>query len=337
MFETDLAELSTAHLLESAAECRALANRADARLLEHALAYADRFHPSAHPSAHLRRSCDGRERAVVLGGEGCPEITEFAVAEFGVLLGVSPGVAAGYLGNALALRHRFRFTWARVLAGEATPWKACRIVAECSKLSEEAAAYVDQRVAKLIDSITPYRLDKIIKAARLHVDPDGARAEAAQKDRERGVFVGRSNEHGTKTMYIKAAAGAIARNDATIAAIADALKVFGDTRPVQVRRAEAVGIIADARYTQELLTQARHHRLTNPAPDTADAPDGTVGVADTSGEDAAETASSLAATRTEETGAGASSALVSTTADTAEDTTVTAAASEPPSAARSGW
>jgi len=33
MFENDLEELSTADLLESAAENRALANRADARLL----------------------------------------------------------------------------------------------------------------------------------------------------------------------------------------------------------------------------------------------------------------------------------------------------------------
>ena len=127
------------------------------------------------------------------------------------MLGISPRVAADYLGQALALRHRFPFTWARVLAGEATPWKACRIVADCAKLSEDAAAYVDQRIARLIDSITPYRLDKIVKAAKMHADPDLARAEAAEKARERGVFVGRSNEHGTKTMYIKAAAGAVIR------------------------------------------------------------------------------------------------------------------------------
>ena len=108
----------------------------------------------------------------------------------------------------------------------------------------------------------------------MHADPDLARAEAAEKARERGVFVGRSDEHGTKTMYIKAAAGAVIRNDATLAAIAEALKTFGDTRPVQHRRADAVGIIADPRYTQELLTQARHHRLTTPAPPTP-APDTT--------------------------------------------------------------
>ena len=50
----------------------------------------------------------------------------------------------------------------------------------------------------------------------MHADPDLARAEAAEKARERGVFVGRSDEHGTKTMYIKAAAGAVIRNEATL-------------------------------------------------------------------------------------------------------------------------
>ncbi|TDW70016.1 hypothetical protein [Kribbella pratensis] len=123
MFDTDLSELSTADLLESAAEHRAIANRADARLLEHAQIYADRFHPSVCGIRPGRRSADGRERAVVLGGDGCPEIAEFAIAEFGVMLAISPMVARQFLGEALALRHRFPFTWARVLAGDATPGK----------------------------------------------------------------------------------------------------------------------------------------------------------------------------------------------------------------------
>jgi hypothetical protein len=88
------------------------------------------------------------------------------------------------------------------------------------------------------------------------------------------VFVARSDTHGNKTMYIRAAAGAVIRNEATLAAIAEALKTFGDTRPVQHRRADAVGIIADPRYTQELLTQARHHHTNTPAQDTT-APDPT--------------------------------------------------------------
>ncbi|WP_432876049.1 hypothetical protein ACQPYH_25335 [Kribbella sp. CA-245084] len=116
----------------------------------------------------------------------------------------------------------------------------------------------------MIDSITPYRLNRIIRAAKAHADPDLARDEAAEAASERGVFVGRSDNHGNKTIYAKAPAGAVIRHDATIAAIAEALKTFGDTRQVQHRRADAIGIIADPRFTQELLTQARTH----PAPTT---------------------------------------------------------------------
>ncbi|WP_432876664.1 hypothetical protein ACQPYH_27040 [Kribbella sp. CA-245084] len=121
MFDTDLETLSTADLLESAAEHRAIANRADARLLQHAQIYADRFHPSTCGIRPGRRSADGRERAVVLGGDGCPPIAEFAIAEFGLILGISPMVARQFLGEALALQHRFPFTWARVQSGDATP------------------------------------------------------------------------------------------------------------------------------------------------------------------------------------------------------------------------
>ena len=261
----DLTTLSTAGLLESAAEHRAEANRLDARGFEHAQVFADRHHPDLCPVRPGRRSWEGRERAVVLGGDGCPEIAEFAVAEFGLMLGVSPGVAADYIGRALALRHRFPFLWARVQAGAATPWRAGKIAACCVKLSEEAARYVDKRIAPIVDSITPYRLEKIVKAAKLHADPDAARAEAAEKARERGVFVGQTDEHGTKTMYIRASSGGVIRLDASIAGVADALKILGDTRSLDHRRADAVEIVADPHYTIEILLQARELAL---APDS---------------------------------------------------------------------
>ena len=264
MFEGDLTTLSTPDLLESAAGHRAEANRLDARLLEHAQTYADRHHPDACPvrPGRGRGSGDGRERAVVLGGDGCPEIAEFAPAEFGVMLGISAGAAADFIGQALALRHRFPLTWARVQAGEATPWKARKIATACLELPEDAARSVDRRVAKVVDSLTPIRLDKIVEAAKKHADPEGSRRKAEEKARERGVYLGRSDEHGTKKIYIRTATGAAVRFDARITSIAEALKALGDTNTLQRRRADAVGIIADPRYTEELLHQARQHQNT---------------------------------------------------------------------------
>ncbi|RZT11984.1 hypothetical protein EV649_7640 [Kribbella sp. VKM Ac-2569] len=276
MFEEDLESLRTRDLLEQAAECRTVASRADARLLESAQIYADRFHPSVCEPRPSRRSCEGRERAVVLGGEGCPEIAEFAIAEFAVVVGVSPGVGRDLLADALALRHRFPRTWARIQVGEATPWKARQIVRACMNLDHAAAEYVDRKVAAIVDSISPYRLEKIVRAARKHADPARAAAEATEAADDRGVYVGRGDGHGNKTIYIKAPAGAVNRCNATITDIAEALKKFGDTRPFQHRRADAIDILSDAAFTQELLAQAQHQpdppdpatSPTEPEPDT---------------------------------------------------------------------
>jgi hypothetical protein len=273
MFEGDLTALSTPELLESAAEHRAEENRRAARLIEHAQVFADRYHPDVCPRRPGRRGWEGRERGVVLGGDGCPEIPEFAAAEFGLMIGISAGAAANYIGQALALRHRLPFTWARVRAGEATPWKARKIATACLELSQDAARAVDQRVAKIVDTLTPDRLDKIVEAAKKHADPEGARKKAEEKARERGVYVGRSDDHGTQTIYVRAASGQVRRFNATIASIAEALKVFGDTRSLQTRRADAVGIIADPRYTEELLLQARQQLLNNPNNTTACPPE----------------------------------------------------------------
>ncbi len=272
MFEGDLTTLSTPDLLESAAEHRAEANRVDMRLLEHAQTYADRYHPDRCPTRPGRSSSDGRERAIVLGGDGCPAIAEFAPAEFGVMVGLSAGAAADLIGQALALRHRLPLTWARVQAGEATAWKARMIATACLELSEESARGVDRRVAKVVDSLTPIRLDKIVEAAKKHADPDAARRKAEEKARERGVYVGRSDEHGTKKIFIRTGTGHAIRFDARLTSIAEALKVLGDTASLQRRRADAVGIIADPRYTEELLHQAREFQKAKPAPPEPDTP-----------------------------------------------------------------
>ncbi|MFG1814669.1 hypothetical protein ACGFIF_12950 [Kribbella sp. NPDC049174] len=276
MFENDLTVLSMADLLESAAAHRAEVNRLDARLLEHAQIFADHHHPDTSPTRPGRRSSDGRERAVVLGGDGCPAIAEFAPAEFGVMVGMSPGVAADYIGQALALRHRLPLTWARVQAGEATPWKARKIATACLDLPEDATRAVDQRVARVVDLLTPIRLDKIVEAAKKHADPENARAKAEAKNRERGVYLGRCDEHGTKKIFIRTGSGRAIRFNARIGSIAEALKILGDTASLQSRRADAVGIIADPRYTEELLHQA-HEYLRNappgpPAPTDNDSP-----------------------------------------------------------------
>lgn len=273
MFEGDVSALSLTDLLKSAGEHQVERYRCEARLLLHAACFADLAGLTAGTRSGLATDA-GRERLMVYGGEGCPPIPEFAAAEFGAMIGISAGAAAHYIGQALALRHRLPFTWARVMAGEAIPWRACKIADACQDLSAEAAAIVDKRVCSIIDTVTPRRLDRIVKSAVWQADPAAAQAAAEQKAREHGVYVGPSDEHGSKTIWIRADAGAVIRFDATIEQIAEALKILGDTRPLATRRAKAIGIIADPRFTEELLLEARNnppapHR---PEPATHDTP-----------------------------------------------------------------
>jgi hypothetical protein len=78
--------------------------------------------------------------------------------------------------------------------------------------------------------------------------------------------VGRRDEDGSKKIFIRTASGHATRFNARIGSIAEALKILGDTNSLQSRRADAVGIIADPRYTEELLLQAHQHLIsTRPA------------------------------------------------------------------------
>src|SRR2546427_8283366 len=131
MFEDDLGELATADLLAAAAEFGQIQERAAVRILEAALAFADR-------NAVIRgEPLPGSERIHVYGGEGCPGVAEFAPIEFGAVLGMSSGAAAALIGEALALRHRLPRLWAAVLAGNAVAWRARKIAHACLSLSLE--------------------------------------------------------------------------------------------------------------------------------------------------------------------------------------------------------
>jgi hypothetical protein len=268
MFESNLDELDARATLASAARLHEQRTQIDIALVEHAQHFAD-LHPDPATLAggHTPPPAPGRERGKVYGGPGCPAVAEFAPAEFGAVTGRGKVAAAHYIGQALALRHRLPETWEQVRNGHATEWKARKIATACLGLSEHAVAYVDQRVAHILDTLTPLRLDNIVRTAKWQADPEAARAEAEEKARERGVWPGRTDDHGTTTLFIKAATGDVIRLNATIAQIADALAALGDTDPIDQRRAKAVGIIADPALAHHLLEVARHLATTNPPAD----------------------------------------------------------------------
>jgi hypothetical protein len=186
MFESNLDELDAKATLASAARLHEQRTQIDIALVEHAQHFAD-LHPDPATVAggRIPPPAPGRERGKVYGGPGCPPVAEFAPAEFGAVTGRGKVAAAHYIGQALALRHRLPETWDQVRSGHATEWKARQVATACLGLSEHAVAIVDRRVAHILDTLTPLRVERIVRAAKWQADPEAARAEAEEKARER--------------------------------------------------------------------------------------------------------------------------------------------------------
>ncbi|WP_328988938.1 13E12 repeat family protein [Kribbella sp. NBC_01245] len=255
MFDIGVDELDVDQTLDRAAASRARIAADEAESLLLALHYTDLNATVAPPPGG--EIVPGVERLRVYGGEGCPPIAEFCAQEFGWRLGMSHGAAAAYLGEALALRHRFPKTLAQVLAGNAEAWRARSIARTCLSLSLAAAGIVDAKIHAIINSVTPSRLKVFVKAAKMQADPAKAQADADLYARQRGVWLGQSNDHGTKSVIARTATGDAIRFDAAVDELADIMAQEGEPGSHQQLRAKAVGLLADPAVALDLREHGR--------------------------------------------------------------------------------
>ncbi len=255
MFDSDLSDLDADATLTFASSARALADRAEVRLIEAAAHWAD-LHGVVEDSEAGRSSLPGTEQQIQLGGDGTPELAEFAPAELGAELGMSAHAAARLIADALDLRHRLPRLWARVLAGEVKPWIGRKTADITRNLSLDAAAMVDRRVAPWAHGLSWGRLESIIEAACIEADPETAQAAAQSTARAQGVWIGQSNDHGIKDIHIRTEAPHAIWFDASVDRIADSLRLLGDESTKDIRRARAVGVIAQPQRTLDLYAQA---------------------------------------------------------------------------------
>ena len=120
----------------------------EAELLQAAVDWA-LLHPARDAGDEAGFTLPGSEHVEPIAGEGCPAVSEFCIAEFGAVVGLTTVSAKHYLGQALELAHRLPRLWRRVQAGNCPAWKARRIAETTihADLAPEAAAYVDRQVA----------------------------------------------------------------------------------------------------------------------------------------------------------------------------------------------
>lgn len=198
------------------------------------------------------------ERACTWGGDGTPEVSEYAVHELGALHGVSAGTAEGLIADALDLRHRLPRLWVRVRTGSVREWQARAVAEATQRLSRLAAGLVDARLSPQLGLVPWGRCRQILAAAVLDADPALAAKRVERLRSERRVTA-YDSEDGLKTIVARAAAGDAVWFMATVNRLADILGADGDTDPVGARQAKAIGLLARPAEALQLLIDHQHH------------------------------------------------------------------------------
>jgi hypothetical protein len=197
---------------------------------------------------------NGRERARRFGGNGTPEVAEFAPAELAGRLQVSSYAARDLMADALDLVHRFPQTWRRVEALEVRASYARFVARKCRDLTLEQAMYVDGRVVQSADGrLTWSRFERLVEAAIVAADTEAARRREEEAAAQQMARATRATEHGMRGFYVRGPVEEIARLDATVTYVAEVLGRLGDPDDVDRRRVKALVILANPARACALL------------------------------------------------------------------------------------
>ncbi|MDQ4085293.1 MAG: 13E12 repeat family protein [Actinomycetota bacterium] len=261
MLSERVRELDTAEEVLDAVECwHAERTQRDIGIFVAAARFADLHSVDARPGRG-GRILPGMERPVRLGGAGTPRVWEFAAAELAARLGKSPHAGRALVADALDVRHRLPRLWARVCAGEVPVGHARHAAQQTRELSAEAAGRVDATVATYADGRLGWsRFQTLVAGKVAEADPDRAAEAERRAAEDEFAKVGRCNDHGQKTLYVRTAAAAMIRIDATLTFYATILAALGDPDPEDRRRAKAVLILANPPQALQLLQAFATHR-----------------------------------------------------------------------------
>ena len=222
-----------------------------------------------HSGESLVGPVDGwHESALPLGGEGCPEVAEFAVVEFAAAMGRSTESGRRYLSHAVEGCYRLPRCWARVEAGELAAWRLAFIADRTMCLSPEAAAFVDAKVAPFAHTIGPAQLGRLVEEATARFDPEPTEAErlAAAEARHFDIALADAGVAGTVRIDGEVDLADALDLEAAIAADAHQQLALGSTDSLDVRRSIAAGNLARHQHTLDLTRPDSQPQPSRPAP-----------------------------------------------------------------------
>ncbi|MGH3345895.1 MAG: DUF222 domain-containing protein [Nocardioides sp.] len=260
-------EMSGSELLDHVDDLATMQRRCEVQILQAAVQHAALNNPETLDPQLAK--LPGRERAIRFGGVGTEAVAEFASAELGARLGVSPWSAHSLMADALDLVIRLPRLWARVEALEVKASYARYVARRTRDLTLEQAGHVDERVVEAADGRIPWsRFEELVAAAIVAADRWSAMRREDEEATRQYANPTRSAENGMRGFYIRAPFAVIARLDATVQHIADLLAAQGDTDDNDHRRVKAILLLANPAAAVQLL--AGHHTQKAPSPHPSD-------------------------------------------------------------------
>jgi hypothetical protein len=219
-----------------------VAEDAERELMEATAVFA-----SMHSAGSVVGPADGwHERCLPVGGEGCPEVAEFAVTEYAAAMSRSPEAGRRQLSVAVEARYRLPRCWARLDAGVLPAWRLRVIAEQTMPLPPEAAAYVDAHVAPVAHKVGPAQLARLIAEAKARYAPEQAEADRAAAADARHVTLALADLTTAGTVHLDAEVDLADALDleAALSAGAEQQRLAGSAESLQVRRSVALGELA---------------------------------------------------------------------------------------------
>ena len=246
-------------VLDAAKDAVLARMRADRDLLVSAAEWAV-LHPATEATDYAGYGIDllFGEALTPLAGAGAPLVAEFAPAELAAALGWSTETVKELMGDALELAHRLPKLWAHVTELR-QPVPLARYAAQQTRdLDPQTAKQADRMLAcGHPGKLTRPQIKRIVDEQRLYEDPDRAAADEETALAARRVEVRPGATPATNEINAEVDTPDGEAFDQAVSEVAEALKQLGDTDDLDVRRAHAIGILADPQAALDLLKNAQ--------------------------------------------------------------------------------
>ena len=261
----EVSSLDAEWLLDFAAEAEVRERQAGRAKLRAAAQWCV-LHPATEESGFVTWSDTGIPGLCpedeAFGAEGTPLVAAFTPEPFAAALGVSTLTGLQLLADALDLQHRLPRLWAAVEALAVAPWKARKIAQATHHLSKVGAASVDAQLADRIGSCGWRAIESAVAQAIATYDPHLLETREKQgKDAwgvrlfHRGVGTdGGDDWAGTSHLEVTGDTLDLTCFHDLVCEQAAQLKALGGTDTLEVRKAKAVGVIANRQAALDLGT-----------------------------------------------------------------------------------